>query len=226
MRGRSVWAVARDLDLTPSALRVCPCPLFFAEMAWTRRRTSDFSRRNGQNIPSCSFAASDIRSLPQGGSQTMSTCASVMPGNSFSLLTTSTGRLWAAGQAGDVNVMRTPTTSSAVDGDLVDEAEFVDVDGDFWVKDRREHLDNLRLHCESPDGVTTLEDRAGCRIGIRSHSRLLFGARRVFVGELDNLVRHGRRSRYSPSVDTTSSFASTAERSVCQARLAHLTRAG
>lgn len=47
----------------------------------------------GQNIPSCSFAASDIRSLPQGGSQTMSTCASVMPGSCFSLLTTSTGRL-------------------------------------------------------------------------------------------------------------------------------------
>src|SRR3989442_6088074 len=113
-----------------------------------------------------------------------------------------------------------------VDGDLVDEAELVDVDGDLGVKDRREHLDDLRLHRESLDRVTTLEDRAGCRARIRSHSRRLFGARRVFVGELDDMVRHGRRSRYSASVDTTSSFASTAERSVCQARLAHFTRAG
>jgi hypothetical protein len=39
------------------------------------------------------FAASDIRSLSQGGSQTKSTWASVMPGSCFSLLTTSTGRL-------------------------------------------------------------------------------------------------------------------------------------
>ena len=189
-------------------------------------RTSDVSRRNGQNIPSCSFAASDIRSLSQGGSQTMSTCASVTPGNCFSLLTTSTGRLWGGGAARRRQRHANADHVVGVDGDFVDEAEFVDVDWDLWVKDRREHLDNLRLHRESPDGVTTLEDRAGCRVGIRSHSRRLLGARRVFVGDLDDIVHHGRRSRYSPSVDTISSFASTAERSVCQARLAHLTRAG
>src|SRR5713101_8136626 len=107
-----------------------------------------------------------------------------------------------------------------VDGDLVDEAELVDVDGDLGVKDGREHLDDLRPHRERLDGVTTLEDRAGCRTRLRSH------VRRVFVGELDDVVWHGRWSRYSASVDTTSSFASTAERSVCQARLAHFTRAG
>ena len=113
-----------------------------------------------------------------------------------------------------------------VDDDFVNKAELVDVDGDLRVKDCREHLDDPRLHRESLEGVTTLEDRAGRRARIRRHSRRFFSARRVFVGELDDVVCHGRRSRYSASVDTTSSFASTAERSVCQARLAHFTRAG
>src|SRR5262245_17807434 len=65
-----------------------------------------------KSIPSCSFAASDIRSGVQGGSQTTSTFAEVTPGTVFTLICTSPGSDPATGQAGDVNVMRMPTVPS------------------------------------------------------------------------------------------------------------------
>src|SRR4029450_9210370 len=103
--------------------------------------------------------------------------------------------------------------------------ELVDVDGDLGVKDGRERPDNLRLHRERCDGVTTLEDRAGWRA--RRRGRRGSSSRRAACSSVSLMILSVMsRSPYSASVDTTSSFASTAERSVCQARLAHFTRAG
>ena len=41
-----------------------------------------------QNIPNCSFAASDMRSRVHGGSHTMSTVASVTPSTDFTAVST------------------------------------------------------------------------------------------------------------------------------------------
>ena len=61
----------------------------------------------GYSIPSWSFAASDIRSIDQGGSHTTSTWASVTPSIPATLVLTSPGRICAAGQFGAVSVIST-----------------------------------------------------------------------------------------------------------------------
>ena len=65
------------------------------------------------NKPSCSFAASDILLMSHVGSHTTSTQASLTLGTVFALALTSPGRVWAAGQAGEVSVRRIPTNPSA-----------------------------------------------------------------------------------------------------------------
>ena len=81
-----------------------------------------------QNIPSCSFAASDIRSRSQGGSHTTSTFTSVTPGTAATARFTCSGRNCAAGHAGAVSVMRMPTAADCIDDDVVDQPQLVDVD--------------------------------------------------------------------------------------------------
>ena len=70
--------------------------------------------------------------------------ASVTPENLGGAALTSTGRICAAGQAGAVSVMRTPTAPGPVDDDVVDQTELVDVDRNLRVVDLRERLDDLR----------------------------------------------------------------------------------
>ena len=72
--------------------------------------------------PSCSFAASDIRSFVQPGSHTTSTFASVTPGNASTFVPTSTGSDCAAGQPGAVSVIVTPRDAGRVDEHVVDQA--------------------------------------------------------------------------------------------------------
>src|SRR5213075_1137117 len=64
------------------------------------------SALRSQNIPRVSFAASDMRSLVQGGSHTTSTFTSFSPGTSRTLRSTSSGICWADGQPGAVSVIR------------------------------------------------------------------------------------------------------------------------
>ena len=63
--------------------------------------------------PNCFFAVSDIISGVHGGSQTMSTFASLTPGNCSSFLLTSWWMYADAGQPGAVSVILTPTLPSA-----------------------------------------------------------------------------------------------------------------
>src|SRR5207249_11026433 len=76
----------------------------------------DFAKggRVDQSRPSFSFAASDILHESHGGSNTISTFASVTPGTDRTLRSTSPGNSCAAKQAGDVSVIRTETTASGV----------------------------------------------------------------------------------------------------------------
>src|SRR5207247_9105218 len=60
--------------------------------------------------PGCSLAASVTFSGVQGGPHTTSTLAFVTPGTARTLASTSGGSDPATGQAGDVSVMRIPTS--------------------------------------------------------------------------------------------------------------------
>src|SRR6266568_1083668 len=86
----------------------------------TRERISRFgtgTMPTGEGIqmpqPNCFFAVSDIISGVHGGSQTMSTFASLTPGNCSSFLLTSWWMYADAGQPGAVSVILTPTLPSA-----------------------------------------------------------------------------------------------------------------
>jgi hypothetical protein len=131
------------------------------------------------SMPSISLAASDIRSFDQGGSKVRSILTPVTPGTARMARSTSAGKLPATGQLGAVRVMRMadlPDGGGIIHGDIVDEAELVDVDGHLRIVDRLQGGDDL-----------------------------VFEAHSVDTGSLE-LVR--------------------ADFSVCQARVAHLTRAG
>src|SRR5262249_54155993 len=70
-----------------------------------------------QNIPSSNFAASDIRSGVQGGSQTTSTLVETIPGMAPTFACTSGGSEPATGQAGEVRVIlicTAPDTSTSM----------------------------------------------------------------------------------------------------------------
>ena len=82
-----------------------------------------------------------MRSLSHGGSQTISTHASVTPGIAFTLYRTSLGICWADGHAGLVSVI----FALPIDHYVVDESELVDVDGNFRVVDGLHRLDDGRL---------------------------------------------------------------------------------
>ena len=77
-------------------------------IGWLRRSVG--ARSRAQNIPSWSFAASDMRSRVHGGSQTTSTFTSATPGTAATAFLTCPGRNCAAGHAGAVSVIRMPTT--------------------------------------------------------------------------------------------------------------------
>src|SRR3990172_7811771 len=62
------------------------------------------------NIPSCSLAASVMRSLVHGGSQTSSTAAALTPGTALTASSTVAGKVWATGQPGAVSVICTRTS--------------------------------------------------------------------------------------------------------------------
>ena len=128
--------------------------LFDAELAWRKPDATNCWRwfsstgrwavagSKTQKIPSCSLAASDMRSRSQGGSQTTSTFTSVTPGTSAIFCFTCSGRDCAAGHAGAVSVMRMPTGTRRVDDDVVDQAELVDVDRNLGVEHLRERFDD------------------------------------------------------------------------------------
>src|ERR1700751_2278181 len=63
--------------------------------------------------PSSNWATSLIIFLSQVGSKVRSSFTDFMPGNSFNLPSTSAGRLSAAGQLGDVNVITMPKSLSS-----------------------------------------------------------------------------------------------------------------
>src|SRR5262245_26893336 len=66
------------------------------------------------NIPSCSFAASDMKSEHQVGSHTNSTLAEVTPGTARTFASTSPGSEPATGQLGDVRVILIATSPAGV----------------------------------------------------------------------------------------------------------------
>ena len=96
------------------------------------------------SIPSANLAASDMRALVHGGSNTNSSFTSVTPGTARTARSTSPGSVPATGQLGAVNVMRIATLPSFTRPcAAVDQAEFVDVDGHLRVEDLAQRSDHL-----------------------------------------------------------------------------------
>ena len=95
--------------------------------------------------PSSSRASSDIISMPQGGSKVIWTSTCLTPGQGFDRVCDPAGhftghRAAGGGQGhGDLDLVL------FADLDRVDEAEVVDVDRNFRVKDRAAGLDDLRI---------------------------------------------------------------------------------
>ncbi len=79
------------------------------------------------------------------------------PSTALTFSSTCAGSHCAAGQAGAVSVMRTPTDGVAIDDDLVDQTEIVDVDRDLGVEDGLDRRDDLWL-----ERGGLLGDRAPC----------------------------------------------------------------
>ncbi len=95
-------------------------------------------------MPSCSFAASDMRSFVQGGSHTTSTFASVTPSTLRALSRTSTGSDCAAGTCRRGQRHLHADLAVGIDEHVVDQAHLEDVHRDLGVVDGLQRLDHLR----------------------------------------------------------------------------------
>ena len=116
--------------------------------------------------PSCSLAASDMRSLRPGR---VEDDVDTGVGDALDALdgfcSTWPGSHCAAGQAGAVSVIRTPTTRVGVHDDVVDEPEVVDVDRNFRVEHGLDGGDDRRLERSRPRGVAHQVGRLAVRGG-------------------------------------------------------------
>ena len=97
------------------------------------------------HIPSCSFAAGDIRSFVHVGSQTISIFASVTPGTALTLFATSTGSDLRDRASGRGQRHPDPGDTVCVHQDVVNQPELPDVHRDLGVEHGRYRLDDRRL---------------------------------------------------------------------------------
>ena len=159
------------------------------DVGW-QRHEAELPPEPHQKNPSCSFAASDIRSLSHGGSQTISTHASVTLGKRLDLVAHFARNLLRRRTRRARERHLHEHAAFGVHDDVVDQAELVDVDRNLRVVDG---LDRPRR--SSAAARRSAPDRAGPTCGASAVVR----RRRRQRGRVPCLGRRERRARVGRS---------------------------